>query len=571
MRKPSILFLLVIALAVFLRVYQLNNFPPGLYSDEAAYGYNAYSLMKTGHDEYGKPWPLTLKSFGDYKPPMTTWLTIPSIALFDLTEFAVRLPSALAGVISVIGIYYLTMEIFIGSNKLLIFGKKYNEYLPVIATLLLAISPWHLLFSRSSMLVGIELMFITWGLLFFLKALRKQLHLYLSSVCFAGAIYTYYGSRIIIPLLIAGLFLIFRKELWKIKKTVSLSALLGLILVMPLIFAILNDPETLTGRAKTVSIFYDSGIESKLWEAHTLNGPDFPPVVGRFFHNKPYFYLKDILRRYSQHFSADFLFVTGDPHPPFDIPNMGNIYLIDAPFILLGLFLVIKYNQKKTLSFLLLLLSAPIASSFTFVTPATNRAFLMVIAITILSALGIIYSIKTLANSFKINWTLVALFIFVLYTVSFSQYLYNYFIATPLEIPEKWHYGRKELVEKISLKEGSFKKVVVSDKGGPPYIWLLFYKRYDPEIYRLTASVNNIPDKFGFIHIDSFDKYTFTRNFNWSTIQKNTDTLYVGFEEEIPDGLYREISGSIYRVIIDNKIKYPNGKTAFKIAHLEKI
>ena len=571
MKKPVAIFILVIAFAIFLRVYKLNDSPPGLYSDEAAYGYNAYSLLKTGHDEYGKSWPLALKSFGDYKPPMTAWLTIPSIAAFGLTEFAVRLPSALAGVASVIGIYYLTLELFLRSSKLPIFKKKYSAFLPIIAAILLTISPWHLLFTRSSMLVGIEVMFITWGLVFFLKAIKKQFYLPISSICFAGAIYTYYGSRITVPLLIFGLLLIFRKELSKIKKTLGLSAILGLILMMPLVLSTSNDPEILTGRANTVSIFYDSGIKSKLWEAHTLDGPDFPPLVGRFFHNKPYFYFKDSLRRYLQHFSVDFLFVTGDPHPPFDIPNMGNIYIVDAPFILLGLFFVIKYVQKKTSSLLLLLLVTPIASSFTFVTPAANRSFLMVIGITILSALGIIYSIKTLAYNLKINWKLVTLFILVLYAVSFSHFLYNYFIATPLKIPEKWHYGRKELIEKVSLKESAFEKVVVTDKGGPPYIWFLFYKRYDPEIYRLTASVNNIPDKFGFIHIDSFDKYTFARNFNWSTIQKNTDTLYVGFEEEIPDGLHREIDGSTYRVIIDAKIKYPNRGTVFKLVHLEKI
>src|SRR3972149_156253 len=101
MTKPAALFLLVLIFAVLLRVYKLNNSPPGLYSDEAAYGYNAYSLLTTGHDEYAKSWPFALKSFGDYKPPMTAWLTIPSIATFGLSEFAVRLPSALAGVASV--------------------------------------------------------------------------------------------------------------------------------------------------------------------------------------------------------------------------------------------------------------------------------------------------------------------------------------------------------------------------------------------------------------------------------------------------------------------------------------
>src|SRR3989344_4965027 len=219
MKKLTAIFILVLILAIFLRVYKLNDFPPGLYSDETSFGYNAYSLLKTGRDEFGTSWPLSFKSFGDYKPPMTVWLTLSSIAILGLTEFAVRLPSAVAGITSVIIVYFLTREIFSIDNRIPNLNKKYLLYLPVISALLLTISPWHLHFSRSSMLVGIELMFISAGLLFFLKALKKQIFLPVSVICFSGAIYTYYGSRITIPLLVVGLLLIFKNELWKLKKT----------------------------------------------------------------------------------------------------------------------------------------------------------------------------------------------------------------------------------------------------------------------------------------------------------------------------------------------------------------
>ena len=571
MKKLTAIFILVLILAIFLRVYKLNDFPPGLYSDETSFGYNAYSLLKTGRDEFGTSWPLSFKSFGDYKPPMTVWLTLSSIAILGLTEFAVRLPSAVAGITSVIIVYFLTREIFSIDNRIPNLNKKYLLYLPVISALLLTISPWHLHFSRSSMLVGIELMFISAGLLFFLKALKKQIFLPVSAICFSGAIYTYYGSRITIPLLVAGLLLIFKNELWKLKKTLLLSALLGLILIMPLFLAILKEPEVLTGRAKTVSVFYDSGIESKLWEAHTLDGPNFPVLISRFFHNKPYFYFKDISRRYLQHSSADFLFFTGDPHPPFDIPNMGNIYIIDAPFILLGLFLVIKYNQKKTLSLLLLLLIAPIASSLTFVTPAANRSFLIVVSMTILTALGIIFIINTLSDKLQISWKITTSFIAILYTISFSYYLYNYIQVTPIEIPEKWHYGRKELVEKVSSKEDNFGKVVISNKGGPSYIWFLFYKQYYPQSYWQSAQVNDRPDEFGFIHVDSFDKYRFIKKIDWSNLEKEKDALYVGFQDEIPLDWIGQIDGVFYKMVNDDQVNYPNGDTAFKLAHLEPI
>src|SRR3989338_489602 len=127
--KQYLPLLLILVLAAWLRFYRLTDFPPGLYSDEASYGYNAYSILTTGRDEWGKFLPLTIQSFGDYKPPMTAYLTIPSIAIFGLNEFAVRFPSAVFGTLTVLLIYLLAQEI--------------HRDAALLAALLLAISPWH--------------------------------------------------------------------------------------------------------------------------------------------------------------------------------------------------------------------------------------------------------------------------------------------------------------------------------------------------------------------------------------------------------------------------------------------
>jgi len=58
------LLVVIILLASFLRLYNLANVPPHLTPDEASLGYNAYSILKTGKDEYGKFMPIIFKSFG---------------------------------------------------------------------------------------------------------------------------------------------------------------------------------------------------------------------------------------------------------------------------------------------------------------------------------------------------------------------------------------------------------------------------------------------------------------------------------------------------------------------------
>src|SRR5450759_4476480 len=91
----------IIMLAAGLRLWQLGNVPPSPDWDEVALGYDAYSIIHTGRDEFANFLPVVLRSFDDYKPALYAYLTIPTILVFGLDVFAVRLPSAIFGVISV--------------------------------------------------------------------------------------------------------------------------------------------------------------------------------------------------------------------------------------------------------------------------------------------------------------------------------------------------------------------------------------------------------------------------------------------------------------------------------------
>jgi len=538
--KKYIPIALIISLAFFLRIYQIASSPPGLYSDETSYGYNAYSLLKTGKDEYGKSWPMTFKSFGDFKPPMTAWLTIPSIAVFGLNEFSVRLPSVLAGTITVLIVYFLANEI-LPNKKLSIIN--YQLSIGDIAALLLAISPWHLHFSRTSMLVAIEAMFVSLGLLLFLKSLKKSIWLYFSALSFAAAIYTYYGSRVTVILLTFLQIIIFHKKLWQMRKHVIGAMIVGIIALLPLAISFIQTPETLTGRARTISVFYDPGVRAKLWYSRSIDN-------SRFFHNKPYYYFRDIARRYLQHFSFNFFVRTGDTTPPFDIPNMGIVYIADIIFVFYGVFLAVCNRTNKSIALLGYLFISPVVASFTFITPAANRAFNMVIPWTIFTSLGIV---TVLSHWKKFPFRLL---LTVCYLLLFSYYLYQYYVRMPLDMPHKWHYGRRELVEKISQLEGKYNQIVFSNREGPAYIWLLFYQQYNPDKYRDTMKVDEQFDELGWLHIKSFDKYVFPRHFEWNAIDKTSHTLYVGYENQIPQS---------ESVVID-KILYPNGETAFTLA-----
>ena len=105
------LFILILLLGIFLRFYQLGAVPASLDWDEVSWGYNAYSIVHTGKDEYGSQYPMSFRAFGDYKQPFYVYADTVPVALFGLTPFSTRFPSAFFGSLSIIFVFLLTYEI----------------------------------------------------------------------------------------------------------------------------------------------------------------------------------------------------------------------------------------------------------------------------------------------------------------------------------------------------------------------------------------------------------------------------------------------------------------------------
>src|SRR3972149_5810749 len=137
--------LLILLIGILLRLWKLDIIPPHLTPDEAAIGYNAYSILKTGRDEYGQLLPVIFKSFGDFKPGLYIYLTVPFVAVLGLNEWSVRLPSALSGVLAIFLIHSIVGLVFdkgwgINGGKGYI-KTKTRSLLPYLAGFILAINP----------------------------------------------------------------------------------------------------------------------------------------------------------------------------------------------------------------------------------------------------------------------------------------------------------------------------------------------------------------------------------------------------------------------------------------------
>src|SRR3990170_9165000 len=241
MKRQYLILILIILLAAFLRFWQLGENPPSLTWDEAAWGYNAYSLGIDGRDEFGRFLPLNyLESFGDFKPPMYAYLDVIPVKLFGLNEFATRFPSAFFGVLTVLITYFLTKRIFNVSSKLEI-GNWKLEILPLLAAGLLAISPWHILLSRAAFEANVATFFIVLGIYLFMESKDRKWLLPLSVISFIISMYTFNTARILAPLLLLVLLISQRKYLlFALKKQLFVSLILGAVFFLPLFLFLLT-------------------------------------------------------------------------------------------------------------------------------------------------------------------------------------------------------------------------------------------------------------------------------------------------------------------------------------------
>lgn len=534
----KIILIFILLLAAFLRLYKLADYPSGLNADEAALGYNAYSIMETGRDEHGHFLPINLESFGDFKPALYTYILIPFIKVLGLTELAVRLPSAIFGILGVLFVYLLTKELI-------------TDNCALITATLLSVSPWHLHFSRGGWEVNVATTLLLIGTWLFIRWSNnyKFIFLALSTLCFALSMYTYQSTRIVAPLLGLGLALIYAKEITSRPKFIILNSLFTLFLLAPLALNLVSTDSA--SRFSGVGFTADVGPLNRVKEfrGHYANPGN---IFARAVHNKITIYGVQFLKNYFSHFDGNFLFVNGDIIQRNRVPETGLLYLTDFIFLILGLVYLIRNTRYKIQIILLWLFIAPLAAALTFQTPHALRAQNMVIPLTIIISAGI-YKLLTI-QSYNHLAIRAMLFILVsIYSWQSARYLHQYYVHYPKEYPAAWEYGFKELVAFTESQKTKYEKILVTDKYDQPYILFLFYSKYPPQLFQGQHQLT-VRDRFNFSTVRDYDKYHFEST-PWEKVRDNHSSLIVAAPEDIPDE----------GVNVIKTIYFPNGQEAFKI------
>ncbi len=530
--KSKIILIIILIVAASLRLYALRSYPAGLNADEAALGYNAYSLLTTGRDEHGHPWPINLESFGDFKPAGYAYLLLPFIKILGLTELAIRLPSALAGIVAVYVLYLLVKELS-------------EEKQAVIAAAVLAVSPWHLHFSRGGWETNIAttlLIVAAWGWVKWTKTPQIK-YITASVISLVFSLYVYQSTRVIAPLLGLGWAILSWRQVWAKRKSLLPLVVVTMVLILPLAWSLVKSDAG--SRLSGVGLLADEGPVNRAQELrgqHTnWNSP-----LSRVLHNRWLLYGLAFFKNYSDHFGGNFLFVNGDVIERNRVPETGLLYLTDLIMVSIGWVVLIKKSSPHNKYIWWWLLVAPIASAMTFQTPHALRAFNMVIPLTVLVAAGI----NEVLSKWK-TWVVVVLSIVYIWQV--ARYLHEYYVPYPQTYPTAWEYGFKELVAYVNSVQNNYDQILVTDKYDQPYILFLFYSKYPPQQFQNNHELT-FRDKYNFSTVRDYDKFHFAAT-PWDKVRDIHSSLIVAAPEDIP-----EVGVNIVKTIY-----FPNGQPAFKI------
>lgn len=484
-----IIFVCIVCTAAVLRLYKLDTSPPSPYWEEVALGYDAYSIARTGKDHHGNSYPLlAFPSYGDYKPSGYFYTIVPFIQLIGLNIWAIRLPSAVAGIVSVILVYLIGKELF---------DKKTG----LIASALFAISPWAIQFSRGGWEVNVALMLTLAGAHCLITSRRKYWMLPFAVLFLCLSMYVYHAARLFAPLVgIAGglivLFTWFRQDKPKPVRSYLIPFILaaGIALGLTLPFIVNLRSETVSSRFSQTTVLTD--LEPVL-KSNAQIAKHGNTLITRLQYHRYWYYGQVILQSWASHFSPQFLFVRGDGNLRHFSGRFGLLYPLDAVFLVSAvcmaafiLFKKTKRSKTETASLIAVLCCigwiglAAVAPSLVKPSPHALRFLFAAPAFSLLTAVGISFLLSNTPKKMKGLVTIAIVVAYLYFVISLIHWLIAIY---PSRAAKDWQYGYKQVYEVLESEKKEGERVYMTREEGRPAMYYLFFSSFDPEVLQETT------------------------------------------------------------------------------------
>lgn len=426
-----LLVIIILSLAGFLYFFRLEQIPSGFYVDEASVAYNAYSILKTGKDEFGFSYPILFRLMGSYTPSLFIYISSFLIKYFGTDILVFRSLSSFAAYLSIFFFYFLV-------RKMKIYKLELSYF---IITLFYSISPWIVFNARLGYETTLAFLVFNIGAYFLYLSHKRLNNLTLAVIFLSLSTYISHNQRFLAPLFLLGFFIVFRDKLLKKENAKSiLSAFIaGVILHIPNLYLIGT-------RAFWIkSVHFDP---NNLWNIITYLSPK------TLFYDNP-----DIDLQHT-------------------IPKLSMMYNWMVVPYFIGLYFLIKrikdYRYKFiALYFIISLLPSVLSSPFV----SSQRSLPFIIPLSIVLGLGIDEVMRFLKPFLS------TLLLIMVTGYSLLMLYSSYFILFPKERAMAWNYGYDQIAEYIRKRpEQEF--LLENPRNPRAYILLLYHLKYSPMKYQ---------------------------------------------------------------------------------------
>lgn len=510
--------LVIVCIAIFFRFYALDTIPPSPSLDEVSIGYNAFSIFKTGADEYGIRFPLLLRAYDDWRPALYVYTVIPFITLLGLTPLAVRLPSVILSVIVVIISYGLTQTLF------------QKRLISLFVAAFLAISPWHVYISRLGHEANLGLALIVIGLYFFFLSREhasKKWFLALSAFAFSLSLYSYQSQKIIAPASVILLGFLYRKELLRWKRASMVAIFVGVLVSIPIVILTLRPDVSVRLRKNSVFSFHPLYEKTNvLWRDARAKGN----IISQVVYSPKTISARIFFANYFLHFQPSWLFWGGD-NERHKISGMGLLYVWEVPFILFGWYALWKSHVDRRIKVFILVwfFSSPLPAALATEAPHAMRSYTFLPIWQLLTALGASHLIGLFRV--KLYKIMLSILMCILFLWSALTLYKQYFYLFPRKQSDSFQYALPIALAYVRTHEREFQKIIVSieDNLYQSYMFYLFYNQFDPAMYQKMGGTGS----GGYDVTHTIGKYEF-RPIKWDQESFDKGILFIGNVSDFP-------------------------------------
>ncbi|HUO04542.1 MAG TPA: glycosyltransferase family 39 protein [Candidatus Binataceae bacterium] len=480
----------VFLVAAAMRTIALDTIPMGFNQDEACNGYDAFSLLTTGHDHHGNLLPLVAQGFNDYRMALFDYSLTPLIALFGLGTWVVRLGAALWGIADLFALGIIAMEL-IGAPA------------APIAVIFAALSPWHLMLSRMGLEVTAAASTIDWAIACFLIAAvrRRERWLIASGILFGISLYSYSITKLATPLMMGWLALIYRRELKSMARSAAAWTVAFALVALPQVWLFASRSTEMAVRFHQRSILNDSG-----W-----------PI--------------EFVSNWLDHFRPDFLFGAGSwmfLHPR----QLVMLFPAQAILAIAGIAAVFAKQYRRT-AWILIGWLAIVTAPGSILTPGSSphplHDFLLVSPWALLAALGVMVVIEIGGSRRKdesggvsgAGLTVAGAILLFAMMQGINSAIY-YFTEFPAASAALYQYGIEDIIRSAERLAAPGEPIVLPLTLNQPYIYVLFFDAYPARRF-YSEPVTHDPRIFG--QVLAFDRYRFGDP--WVEFQKLPHGVFV--------------------------------------------